>query len=93
VSLAIQHKNTWRDKPESYWLAGLMEEVGELAGALVGQHEHSPESELIQIASICENWLRFREELKRSEVRNGDNWIDAGRWDYSKDDGWGGKGV
>ena len=52
----------WRDKPESYWMARLMQEVGELASSLIGEHKDPPELELKQIASICINWLEMREE-------------------------------
>lgn len=46
----------------------LVEEVEELAGALVGNHEHPPELELIQIGGIVINWLRQfeREALERA---------------------------
>ena len=54
-------KSTWRDKPDSYWLARLMEEVGELASSLVGHHQHDPNWELAQISAICMNWLEKRE--------------------------------
>lgn len=39
-------------------LAMLLEEVGELALALEGRHEHPPEYELVQIGGIVLNWLR-----------------------------------
>jgi len=58
--LEEQHAETWRDKPDEYWLARLMQEVGELASALVGDHDDTPEWELAQIAAICRNWLRKR---------------------------------
>ncbi len=58
--LLEQHKGTWRDKPEDYWLARLMQEVGELASSLVGDHDDPVEWELSQIAAICMNWLRYR---------------------------------
>jgi hypothetical protein len=61
INLKEKHKATWRDKPEAYWLARLVEEIGELASALVGHHEHSPDYELRQIAAICMNWLEYRE--------------------------------
>lgn len=37
-----------------------MQEVGELAGSLVGDHEGPPEWELRQIVAICINWLDMR---------------------------------
>jgi len=39
---------------------GLLEEVGELALAIAGIHEHNVDYELQQIASICLNWLEMR---------------------------------
>jgi hypothetical protein len=63
LELKSQHAHTWRDKPEDYWLARLMAEVGELAGALVGDHDDEPEWELTQIAAICINWLELRAAL------------------------------
>jgi len=38
----------------------LLEEVAELAAALEGKHEHSPEIELVQIGGIAANWLRLQ---------------------------------
>jgi hypothetical protein len=35
----------------------LVEEVGELASALAGDHEHDPEFELVQIGGIALHWL------------------------------------
>ena len=58
--LMKEHENTWRNYPESDWLIGLKEEVEELTQSLAGKHEHTPEIELRQIASICLNWLDMR---------------------------------
>lgn len=66
VDLKEYHKETWRDKPEDYWLARLMQEVGELSGTLVGSHDDSTEWELVQIAAICLNWLEMRINAKGS---------------------------
>jgi len=52
-----KHRLTWRDRDDNYWFARLVQEVGELGSALVGDHEHPPELELTQIAAICLNWL------------------------------------
>lgn len=60
LQLAAQHSTTWRDKPSSYWLARLVQEVGELGSALVLDHDDPPEWELMQIAAICLNWLDMR---------------------------------
>ena len=58
--LQAEHVETWRDRDESYWLARFMEEVGELAGALVGNHIGPVEWELAQLAAIALNWLDMR---------------------------------
>jgi hypothetical protein len=63
LELTKKHVETWRDKPEDYWLARLMQEVGELASSLVGDHDDPPEWELKQIAAICLNWLDMRDGL------------------------------
>lgn len=60
VDLKEKHCETWRDMPESYWLARLMQEVGELGSSLVGDHDDPVEWELMQIAAICLNWLEMR---------------------------------
>ena len=66
LSLQQRHRGTWRDRHEHYWLTQLLEEVAELGNALVGEHEHDPDYELRQIASICLNWLDMR--AKQEEV-------------------------
>jgi hypothetical protein len=71
LELKSQHAHTWRDKPEDYWLARLMAEVGELAGALVGDHDDEPEWELTQIAAICINWLELRAALGDTAAGSG----------------------
>jgi len=53
VLCATEHANF-----EAATLPMLQEEVNELSAALRGEHEHSPESELIQIAAIAINWIR-----------------------------------
>src|SRR3990172_4776547 len=60
IDLKEKHCETWRDMPESYWLARLMQEVGELGSSLVGDHYDPVEWELMQISAICLNWLEMR---------------------------------
>ena len=55
------HKGYWRDKPQWYWMGKLLGEVLELFFSLLGLHKHTPEFELRQIASICANWLDYRD--------------------------------
>ena len=57
-----RHINTWADKPDCYWFYHLSQEVGELGSSLADDHEHSPEYEMAQIASICINWLAKKEK-------------------------------
>jgi hypothetical protein len=56
--LADKYANKWQDESESYWFARLVEEVGELGASLANDHEHTPDVELRQIATIAMNWLR-----------------------------------
>lgn len=61
LELKAQHINTWRNgKDDMFWLARLIQEVGELSSSLVDNHKHSPEVELRQIAAIAMNWLEYR---------------------------------
>lgn len=55
------HKDTWRNCSQWYWLRGLLEEVCELIGALLGIHHGPVDWELKQIAAIAMNWLEMRE--------------------------------
>ena len=69
LELTQGHIKTWRDEPQARWLAGLMAEVGELADALHGKHEHSPDWELEQIAAIALNWLDMRDHFEEVRAR------------------------
>jgi hypothetical protein len=60
LALAAEHAHRWVDRDGAYWCQRLMQEVGELASALAGDHDDSPEHELRQVASIAINWLRLR---------------------------------
>lgn len=62
IDLKEQHSETWRDKPELYWFARFAQEVGELGSSLVGDHDDSPDHELIQLGAIVLNWLEMRSE-------------------------------
>lgn len=69
--LMLKHKDTWKYRGKHYWLACLMEEVGELGKALVDSHiDHPPEWELIQIRSICGNWLKRLQERQEAPNEN-----------------------
>ena len=41
--------------PDFFWLTILVEEIGEVAKSLLEENE--TESELIQVAAICEAWM------------------------------------
>lgn len=58
-------KDMWRDKPDGYWFARLLEEVAELSDSLLGSYNDPPQHELKQIAAICLNWLERLEERGR----------------------------
>ena len=62
LALQMRHRyrSHWRDRSELFWLSRLMQEVGELSAALTDNHDDSPDHELLQIASICLNWLDKR---------------------------------
>ena len=60
------YKRNWREKPELWWLARLLQEVGELADTLSDETEDPTAHELRQIASICLNWLDMRGEYEEA---------------------------
>ena len=61
--LVKEHSLTWRDKPETYWFARFIEQVGWLGNSLFGSHYlHTTNEALAHIASICINWLEMRQE-------------------------------
>jgi len=64
LHLKAQHRETWRDRSEWFWMRGLLEEVWELALALMGLHKDSPDWELTQISAIAANWLEMRQERR-----------------------------
>lgn len=64
--LQAKYSTHWRLNDETYWLARFMEEVGELAGALVGNHVGPVEWELSQLAAIALNWLDMRAARARA---------------------------
>lgn len=50
------HSHTWEGESDLYWLAGLMEEVGELAESLIENDYDNASHELAQIGAIAMNW-------------------------------------
>jgi NTP pyrophosphatase (non-canonical NTP hydrolase) len=74
---SIAHERTFQDKkwgrqdhPDQYWLAILMEEVGELAKCILdrsdkGHPDFLRNKELIQVAAVCVAWMECL-------ARNGD---------------------
>lgn len=66
IQMKERYAKHWRDKPESYWFARLLQECGELGSSLVGDTAHNTDladHELSQIASICLNWLDMRKTM------------------------------
>jgi len=59
LELMRHHDTSWHDLDEMRWLAGLVEEVGELASSLMDRHDDSITWEMMQIASIALNYLRL----------------------------------
>jgi len=62
AQLKTKYRHAWGDRPRWYWMLGLLEEVAELALSLMGLHAGPVEWELLQIATICANWIECREE-------------------------------
>lgn len=72
IEYAKDHQHLWRDEHESYWLARLQQEVAELVLTLDKQHDGPREHELLQIATICINWLDMREDFEWPEEHDVD---------------------
>ena len=56
IQMKRAHEGVWKDKSTFEWFMGLMEEVAELADALLKVHEGPVSHELAQIAAICINF-------------------------------------
>ena len=63
VAAVVLNANKYRDKHPT--LRTLLAELAELAYALEGEHQHTPEQELVQIGGIAINWLRRIYAAKR----------------------------
>lgn len=63
--LQEKYKDYWREMPVSYWIAKLVQEVGEAAAASVGDHKDPLEWELIQIKAICGNMLDMLQSQRK----------------------------
>lgn len=70
LELKAIHAETWRDRPESYWLAGLRRVSNNLSTSVVyhGWKTTTVDVHLCEIASIALNWLEYRSEEKSSEA-------------------------
>lgn len=69
--MAKKHRHRWLDRADDYWLCRLMQEVGELASVIAGDHPDTIEHELTQIGSIAVNWLRLRAALAAHTKQEG----------------------
>lgn len=59
VRNAEKHEARWTKGPNHPgYMFSLVEELGELATALQGKHEHPPELELLQLGGLIINWLQ-----------------------------------
>jgi hypothetical protein len=67
-AVSLRYRSYWLDKSDEYWMLRLNQEVNELVSSMFGVHDDTPEHELLQIASICINWLVKR---KLEGVSNG----------------------
>ncbi len=68
LALKEDHADRWRDRSSAYWFWRLLSEFVELFLALLGLHKDKPEWEMMQIATICLNWLEYREESSESSL-------------------------
>lgn len=73
IELKEKHAGKWRDKSQAYWAWRLTQEVFELLGALLGLHAGPVEWELMQISSICMNWLEARNPQVLPTMRAADS--------------------
>jgi hypothetical protein len=64
LEMKAKYAGYWNLEDNDYWLARLMQEVGEAASVLANDHDDTLEHELRQIASIALNWL---EKLEREK--------------------------
>lgn len=55
--LSDKYKFYWQNKSNWYWAWRLFQEFVELIGSLLHIHKDPPKWELLQIASICVNWM------------------------------------
>lgn len=65
IRLQQKYRDHWKDKGDWYWAWRVLLEVGALITSLAGfRREGSPRWELMQIASICMNWMQNHEARK-----------------------------
>jgi len=67
IDYAKRHSHLWRHQGDHYWLARLHQEVAELTLTLDHQHQGPRNHELLQIATICINWLHKEHALQYPE--------------------------
>ena len=60
--------NANRHRGETPTMRMLLAEIAELAYALEGEHEHSPDIELAQIGGIAINWIRHIYAARRKRI-------------------------
>ncbi len=61
VVTAARYSHHWHNRSIIYWFYRLLREVFELGLALLKIHSEPPEHELVQIASICINFINYLE--------------------------------
>lgn len=65
IRMQQKYKDHWREKGDWYWFWKLSQEIMALAWNVAGFHrDGSPRWELMQIASICLNWMQLHEARK-----------------------------
>lgn len=69
IRMQQKYKDHWREKNDWYWFWKLAQEFLALGWNVAGFHrDGSPRWELMQIASICMNWMQLHEARKAAEA-------------------------
>ena len=63
----IRQDKKWGEQNHSdlYWLGILMEEVGEVAKALIENKPDEAQNELVQVAAVAVSWLECKKRGKQ----------------------------
>ena len=70
VAWENHYHGKWWGKSSFFWLRSLFEEFVELGLSLVHLHKHTPDLELMEIASICIGWMDYRKSIGIADKRS-----------------------